>query len=127
MGESVKERKEKNFYPDYLAEIIVAIVICLQILLILSLIFPASIGRQIDFTAPFKPMPEWYFLWLYKLMYYFPGKTAFIGTVIIPVLSVILLLMIPYIDRGKYGRLKAIAAGSILLLMFLILTLLSVL
>jgi quinol-cytochrome oxidoreductase complex cytochrome b subunit len=127
MGESVKERKEKNFYPDYLAEIIVAVIICLQILLVLSLMFPPSIGRQIDFTAPFKPMPEWYFLWLYKLMYYFPGKTAFIGTVIIPVLSVILLLMIPYIDRGKYGRLKAIAAGSILLLMFLILTLLSVL
>jgi quinol-cytochrome oxidoreductase complex cytochrome b subunit len=127
MGESVKERKEEKFYPDYLAEIIVAVIICLQILLVLSLMFPPSIGRQIDFTAPFKPMPEWYFLWLYKLMYYFPGKTALIGTVIIPVLSVILLLMIPYIDRGRYGRLKAIAAGSILLLMFLILTLLSVL
>lgn len=127
MGEPVKERKEEKFYPDYLAEIIVAVIICLQVLLVLSLMFPPSIGRQIDFTAPFKPMPEWYFLWLYKLMYYFPGKTAFIGTVIIPVLSVILLLMIPYIDRGKYGRLKAIAAGSILLLMFLVLTLLSVL
>jgi quinol-cytochrome oxidoreductase complex cytochrome b subunit len=123
----VKEREEKNFYPDYLAEIIVAIVICLQILLILSLIFPASIGRQIDFTTPFKPVPEWYFLWLYKLVWYFPGKSAFIGTVIIPVLSVILLLLIPYIDRGRYGRLKAIAVGSTLLLMFTILTILSIL
>lgn len=123
----MKEREEKNFYPDYLAEIIVAIVICLQILLILSLIFPASIGRQIDFTTPFKPVPEWYFLWLYKLVWYFPGKSAFIGTVIIPVLSVILLLLIPYIDRGRYGRLKAIAVGSTLLLMFTILTILSIL
>lgn len=117
----------KKFYPDYLAEIIVAIVICLQILLILSLMFPASIGRQIDFTTPFKPLPEWYFLWLYKLVWYFPGEIAFIGTVIIPVLSVILLLLIPYIDRGRYGRLKAIAVGSLLLLMFTILTILSIL
>lgn len=126
IGESVKERKEKNFYPDYLAEIIVAVVICLQLLLILSLMFPASVGRQIDFTTPFKPMPEWYFLWLYKLVWYFPGNTAFIGAVIIPVLLVILLLMIPYIDRGRYGRLKAAAVGGIILLMLVILTLLSV-
>ena len=126
-GEWVKERKEKKFYPDYLAEIIVAILIALEILIILALLYYPSIGRQIDFTRPFQPKPEWYFLWLYQLVRYFPGKSAFIGTVAIPLISVFLLLSIPYIDRGRNGRLKAITAGSILLLMFLILTLLSVL
>jgi quinol-cytochrome oxidoreductase complex cytochrome b subunit len=126
MGESAKERKEKKFYPDYLSEIIVAILVALEILIILALLYYPSIGRQIDFTRPFQPKPEWYFLWLYQLVMYFPGKGAFIGTVVIPVVSVLLLLMIPYIDRGKNGRLKAIVVGSILLLMFLILTLISV-
>jgi quinol-cytochrome oxidoreductase complex cytochrome b subunit len=125
-GEWVKERKEKKFYPDYLAEIIVAILIALEILIILALLYYPSIGRQIDFTRPFQPKPEWYFLWLYQLVRYFPGKSAFIGTVAIPLISVFLLLSIPYIDRGRNGRLKAITAGSILLLMFLVLTLLSV-
>ncbi|MCL4537644.1 MAG: hypothetical protein M1610_08655 [Nitrospirae bacterium] len=122
-----KDRKEKRFYPDYLSEIIFAILVSIEILTILALLYYPSIGRQIDFTRPFQPRPEWYFLWLYQFVRYFPGKSAFLGTVMIPLISVLLLLLIPYIDRGKNGRLKAIAVGSILLLMFLILTLLSVL
>jgi cytochrome b6-f complex subunit 4 len=127
MGESVKERKEKKFYPDYFSEIIFAILVAIEILIILALLYYPSIGRQIDFTRPFQPKPEWYFLWLYQLVRYFPGKIAFIGTVAIPVVSVLLLLLIPYIDSGRNGRLKAIAAGAIILFMFLILTLLGVL
>lgn len=119
--------KKKKFYPDYLSEIIFAILLSIEILTILALLYYPSIGRQIDFTRPFQPRPEWYFLWLYQFVRYFPGKSAFLGTVMIPLISVLLLLLIPYIDRGKNGRLKAIAVGSILLLMFLILTLLSVL
>lgn len=127
MGELVRDRKEKRFYPDYIAEIIFTILVALEILIILALIYYPPIGRQIDFTRPFQPKPEWYFLWLYQLVRYFPGKSAFVGTLIIPLFSILLLLLIPYIDRGKNGRLKATVAGLSFLLMFLILTLLSVL
>jgi quinol-cytochrome oxidoreductase complex cytochrome b subunit len=58
---------------------------------------------------------------------YFPGKSAFIGTIIIPIAAVLLLLLIPYIDRGSRGRLKAAAAGIVLLLMFVVFTLISAL
>ncbi|MEW6738576.1 MAG: hypothetical protein ACOYU2_09190 [Nitrospirota bacterium] len=119
-------KKDKKFYPDYLSEIIVAILVASEILIILALLYYPSIGRQIDFTRPFQPKPEWYFLWLYQLVRYFPGKSAFIGTVAIPVVSVLLLLLIPYIDRGRNGRLKAMAVGTILLLMLVVLTLLGV-
>lgn len=124
---SYESKKNKKFYPDYLSEIIVAISVSLEILIILALLYYPSIGRQIDFARPFQPKPEWYFLWLYQLVRYFPGKSAFIGTVAIPMVSVLLLLLIPYIDRGKNGRLKAIAIGVILLLMCVVLMLLSVL
>lgn len=120
-----KQRKEKNFYPDYISEIILAVLICIEILIILALLYPPAIGRQIDFTRPFQPLPEWYFLWLYQLVRYFPGQSAFIGTMVIPISAIILLLLIPYIDRGRYGRLKAIAVGVTLMLMFIILTYLS--
>jgi quinol-cytochrome oxidoreductase complex cytochrome b subunit len=119
--------KNKKFYPDYLSEIILAILVSVEILIILALLYYPSIGRQIDFTRPFQPKPEWYFLWLYQIVRYFPGKIAFLGTVMIPLISVLLLLLIPYIDRDKNGRLKAIAVGAVLLSMFLMLTLLSVL
>ena len=121
-----KGKGEKRFYPDYLSEIVTTIFICFEILVILALLSPPSIGRQIDFLKPFQPRPEWYFLWLFELVGYFPGKTAIIGTVLVPVSYVVLLLLIPFIDRGKNGRLKATLVGISLLLMFIIFTVLSI-
>lgn len=120
------DRKEKKFYPDYLSEIIFVVLISIEVLIILSLLYYPSIGRQIDFTRQFQPKPEWYFLWLYQLVRYFPGGSVFIGAIVVPVISVLLLMFIPYIDRGKNGRLMALLAGVFLLVMFVALTLMSI-
>jgi quinol-cytochrome oxidoreductase complex cytochrome b subunit len=120
-----KEKKDKSFYPDYLIEIVFSIAICIEILLILSFLFSPSIGRMIDFTRPYHPMPEWYFLWLYRLVRYFPAELSVIGTFIIPLALFLLLLFIPYIDKGKQGRLKAIIVGIFLLLFFIIFSFIS--
>lgn len=122
----MSERKKKSFYPDYLIEILLVVFFIIEAVMVLSLLYPPVIGRQIDFTAGFQPKPEWYFLWLYQLVRYFPGRTAFIGTILIPSLSIALLLFIPYIDRGKQGRLFAIIVGLTLILSFIILTLIPV-
>lgn len=122
----MSEGNNKKFYPDYLAEIIVSILVALEILIILSLAFYPSIGREIDFTRPFQPKPEWYFLWLYKLVSYFPGDFMFVGTVIIPLIFVMLILLIPFIDRGDRGRLVANIIGILILSTLVILTLLSI-
>ncbi|HTZ17998.1 MAG TPA: hypothetical protein VMB78_06110 [Dissulfurispiraceae bacterium] len=119
------KKGDKRFYPDYLSEIVATIFICFEIVIILALLYPPAIGRQIDFLKPFQPRPEWYFLWLFELIGYFPGKSAVIGTVLIPVVYVLLLLFIPYIDRGVKGRVKASLVGVALLLMFIIFTILS--
>ncbi|MGO9377988.1 MAG: hypothetical protein ACLPN1_01035 [Dissulfurispiraceae bacterium] len=117
--------RDKKFYPDYLAEIVATVLICFELLIILVLLYPPSIGRQIDFLKPFQPRPEWYFLWLFALIGYFYGNATIVGTVIIPIAYVLLLLLIPYIDKGARGSLKAAFVGVSLLLMFIIFTLLS--
>lgn len=119
--------KVKRFYPDYLSEIIFTMLIAFELMIIFVLIYPPVVGRHIDLTKPFQPIPEWYFLWLYKLVGYFHGSLAFLGTVVIPIFFILLLLFIPFLDRGRYGRLKAIIAGMIILLGFIVLTLLSIL
>jgi len=124
--EENKNEGDKHFYPDYLAEIVAIIVICFEMLIVLVLLYPPGIGRQINFLKPFQPRPEWYFLWLFELIGYFPGRTAVIGTVLIPTAYVLLLLLIPYIDKGEKGRLKATLVGAALILMFCIFTLLSI-
>jgi cytochrome b6-f complex subunit 4 len=123
---SAEAKKDKRFYPDYLAEIVATIFIFFEVVIILALLYPPSIGRQIDFLKPFQPRPEWYFLWLFELIGYFPGRTAVIGTVLIPIIYVLLLLFIPYIDKGPKGRTKAAFAAIALLLMFIIFTILSI-
>lgn len=119
--------KQKKFYPDYLSEIILAVLVAVEILVITALLFPPAIGRQIDFTRPFQPLPEWYFLWAYQLVRYFPGKSVFVGTVVVPILCILLLMFVPYIDNGKNGRLKAVVVCSVLLLVVVILSILSLL
>ncbi|NTU42961.1 MAG: hypothetical protein HGA78_07895, partial [Nitrospirales bacterium] len=71
------------------------------------------------------PRPEWYFLWLFQMVKYFPGKTAVIGTVFLPLFFVFLLFMIPALDKGRNGRIKALTATAILLLSFIVFTVLS--
>lgn len=116
-------KKDTKFYPDYIIEILFVIFIAIELALIFAFLYPQTIGRQIDFSATFQPRPEWYFLWLYQLVRYFPGKTAFIGTVLIPFIAVLLLIFMPFIDRGRHGRLRASIAAIALLLAFIVFTL----
>lgn len=86
---------------------------------------PQEIGRAINFSSPFQPKPEWYFLWLFEIMRYFPGDTVFIGTVVIPVVIFIGLLLIPFIDKGKHGRVKSIIVITAIYLIFIVFTLIA--
>jgi cytochrome b6-f complex subunit 4 len=122
-----RQGDEKRFYPDYLSEVLFVAFLTIELVLALAMLFPQTLGRQIDFSAQYRPKPEWYFLWLFEILRYFPGKTAFIGAVVIPVLFIALLILIPYIDRGKRGRIRASIVAAGLLLTFLAFTIISAL
>lgn len=119
--------RQKDFYPDYLIEILLVIFLIVELIVTLALLYPPAIGGQIDFSTPFSPRPEWYFLWLYQLIRYFPGKQIIIGTTVIPLTTVLVLILIPFIDKGKLGRLKVVIVGMFLLLSIVILTSIAVL
>ncbi|MDH4204233.1 MAG: hypothetical protein OEV45_01785 [Desulfobacteraceae bacterium] len=119
--------RQKDFYPDYLIEILLVIFLIIELIVTLALLYPPAIGRQIDFSTPFSPKPEWYFLWLYQLIRYFPGKQIIIGTTFIPLTAVLVLILVPFIDKGKWGRLKVLIAGILLLLSFVLFTCIAVL
>jgi len=120
-------KRQNEFYPDYLIEILLVVFLIVELIVILALFYPPAIGRQIDFSTPFSPRPEWYFLWLYQLIRYFPGSRIVIGTTVIPLAAVLVLILIPFIDKGKLGRLKVVVVGILLLLSSVILTSIAVL
>jgi len=119
--------RQKEFYPDYLIEILLVIFLIVELIVTLALLYPPGIGLQIDFSTPFSPRPEWYFLWLYQLIRYFPGSWIVIGTTVIPLAAVLALILIPFIDTSKRGRLKAVIVAMLLLLSFVLLTIIAVL
>lgn len=119
--------RKKEFYPDYLLEILVTAFLITELAVLLALLYPEPVGRAIDFSLPFQPKPEWYFLWLYQLIGYFPGPWIVMGTTLLPALAFFALVLIPFIDREDvHSRRMAVAVGSVLLLGVLVLTLLAV-
>jgi mono/diheme cytochrome c family protein len=50
--------------------------------------------------ATYVPRPEWYFLGLFQLLKYFPGRWEIVGAVILPSLALAALALLPWIDRG---------------------------
>jgi len=98
--------REKKFYPDYLFEILVVCLVVLETVLALSYIFPPHTGRPIDFSRNFIPLPEWYFLSLYQLFKYFPGRWAFLGVVLIPTATLYLMFALPFMEKTQSRRLR---------------------
>jgi len=123
--------KEKTFFPYYLFEITVVALFTVEAVLVLSVLFPSDIGREIDFAAQYSPRPEWYFLFLYQLTKYFPGAWTFVGAVLLPGLAFSVLLLAPFLDSGSGTTLRsrktAAATGFCLLLAIVLLTVLSLL
>ncbi|MEZ5317987.1 MAG: cytochrome b N-terminal domain-containing protein [Vicinamibacterales bacterium] len=52
-------------------------------------------------SSDYIPRPEWYFLGLFQLLKYFPGRLEVIGAIVIPGLVVTALVLLPWLDRGR--------------------------
>ena len=100
------EYSDEIFYPSFLfKEIVTMMVIFILVAIILALIFPVELGDPADPTDNlFVPKPEWYFMSLYQLLKYFPGKLEIIATAIIPAGGIIILIILPFIDKNPENR-----------------------
>ena len=56
-------------------------------------------------TTSFTPRPDWYFYFLFYLLRIFKWpESVFLGTVGIPTIALILLIMVPFLDRRRERR-----------------------
>jgi menaquinol-cytochrome c reductase cytochrome b/c subunit len=124
-----KNTNDKTFFPYYFFEVAVVALFTVEAVLLLAVLFPPAIGREIDFSAQFSPRPEWYFLSLYQLTKYFPGRWTFVGAVLLPGLAFSVVLLAPFLDSNKERSLAqrktAAAIGFGLLAVVILLTALS--
>ena len=126
------EHTGETFYPSFLfKEIVVMMSVFILVAIILALVFPVGLGDPADPTDNlFIPKPEWYFMSLYQLLKYFPGKLEIIATAIIPSGGIVALLLLPFIDKNPEKRPTkrpiAMAIGLLAVAAFVVLTVIGV-
>ena len=93
------KRKVDQFFPKQMLKDSIAALIIFAALLALAKFLPARLGPEADPTSDFLARPPWYFLPLFELLKYFPGKLALIPTVLLPAVLFGLLFLLPLFDR----------------------------
>ena len=96
----------KPFFPYAVAkDSLMACVVLLSIIL-MSLMFGAELGPKADpTTTTYVPRPEWYFFFLFELLRVIkPAILTPLATIGVPTICIILLILLPFIDRNPERR-----------------------
>ena len=113
------EHSDEIFYPSFLfKEIVVMMLIFILVAVILALVFPVGLGDPADPTDNlYVPKPEWYFMSLYQLLKFFPGKLEVIATAVIPSGGIVILLLLPFLDKSPEKRPRKRLVSMILMVL----------
>lgn len=102
--EEYKKAKEKGvpFFPDVIFKDAVIVLVVFLVLVGLAVFVGAPLEARADpADTGYTPRPEWYFLFLFQLLKYFPGNLEVLGVVVIPTIVILLLFALPFLDRGR--------------------------
>ncbi|MGE0129897.1 MAG: cytochrome b N-terminal domain-containing protein [Blastocatellales bacterium] len=95
------DKKIERFYPKQVFKDSVAILICFVALVAMAKYSPAELGPVADPTSDYLARPPWYFMPLFQLLKYFPGKLAIIPTMVLPGVLFGALLLLPFFDKRE--------------------------
>jgi ubiquinol-cytochrome c reductase cytochrome b subunit len=123
-------RPDCTFWPDQVLKDAVACLAVLVVVLVLVLKpaltesyrldltkAGAELGAPADPTDPYNAArPEWYFLFLFQLLKYFPGKAEVVGAILLPGAVTLVLFLMPILGRWRLGHVFNI--GFLLVLIF---------
>lgn len=104
VGGSWSEEKRKQsgpLWPDQIFKDMVTASIVFFCLITLSVFYPVPFKGSADtLNISYVPKPEWNFLFVYQALKYFPGALEPIGAAGVPAVFVILLIIVPLVDRN---------------------------
>lgn len=98
--------KGKPFFPYAVAKDSAMAVIVLIVIILMALILGAELGPKADpTTTTYVPRPEWYFFFLFELLRVIkPPELVPLATVGIPTILMVLLVVLPFLDRNAERR-----------------------
>jgi ubiquinol-cytochrome c reductase cytochrome b subunit len=109
-----RRRPDAEFWPDQVLKDSVACLAVLAAVLFLILrprlfspsdALGAELGAPADASEPYSAArPEWYFLFLFQFLKFFPGQTEVWGAIIIPSLVLGIMFLMPFLGRWRLGH-----------------------
>jgi quinol-cytochrome oxidoreductase complex cytochrome b subunit len=98
------------FFPNYIILEVITSYLLLAGLIVLATLLPTGLEDKADaFRTPQHIKPEWYFLWIYQFIkvppaIIGPGILAELAGIFIPAVGIVLLALLPFLDRKAERR-----------------------
>ncbi len=138
--EQKKQYKEKytqekqngvKFWPDIIyKDLVITTALFIILIIMATWIGVAQEPKADPSDSAYIPRPEWYFLFLFQLLKYFPGSLEWLGTTVIPIIAVLALFLLPFFDRNPKrfwkARPWAISIMSVMVVGIVALTIIAV-
>jgi mono/diheme cytochrome c family protein len=92
-----------KFWPDIIyKDLLVSFALFLLLIGLAMFVGVANEPPADPSDASYIPRPEWYFLFLFEMLKYFPGAIEWVGTVILPGIAVLALFLLPFYDKSPF-------------------------
>lgn len=96
-----------KFWPDIIyKDLLVSFGLFLLLVGLATFVGVAFEPKADPSDATYVPRPEWYFLFLFELLKFVPGKVEWIGTFILPVAGILALFLLPLLDKNPLRHWK---------------------
>ncbi len=99
-------KPDEGFWPEQvLRDAVACLAVFAAVLFLAVREHGAPLGAPADPAEQFAAArPEWYFLFLFQFLKYFPGKTEIIGAIVLPTLVLVLIAAMPFLGRWRLGH-----------------------
>jgi ubiquinol-cytochrome c reductase cytochrome b subunit len=100
------KKPDAKFWPDQvLADAIACLGVLFTVVVLTLITRGAELAAPADAASQFSAArPEWYFLFLFELLKYFPGESEIIGAIVLPGAAVGFMFLMPYLGQWKLGH-----------------------
>ncbi len=100
-----RRKPDEPFWPEQVLKDAVACLAVLAAVIGLTLYFGVELAAPADPSENYAAArPEWYFLFLFQLLKYFPGRSEILGAMVLPSLVLFLVFLMPFLGRWRLGH-----------------------
>jgi ubiquinol-cytochrome c reductase cytochrome b subunit/menaquinol-cytochrome c reductase cytochrome b/c subunit len=98
----ILKNQGKPFFPYAVLKDGAMACVVMLVIIVMAILLGAELGPKADpTTTSYTPRPEWYFFFLFELLRVIkPPAIVFVATIGVPTICMILLILLPFIDRN---------------------------